>query len=44
MRMRSNDPVYEGMQFGSVSTLLPTNEQAFSYSVNVVGVSYVLNF
>jgi MtrB/PioB family decaheme-associated outer membrane protein len=44
MRMRSNDLAYEGMQLGSVSTLLPTNEQAFSYSVNVVGVSYVLNF
>jgi MtrB/PioB family decaheme-associated outer membrane protein len=44
LRMRSSDLAYEGMQFGSVSTLLPTNEQPFSYSVNVVGISYVLTF
>ena len=44
LRMRSDDPAYEGMQFGSVSTVLPTNEQAFKYSVNVFGVSYILTF
>jgi hypothetical protein len=44
LRMTSDDPAYEGMQFGSVSTLLPTNEQAFKYSVNVFGVSYILTF
>lgn len=44
LRMRSNDLAYEGMQFGSVSGVLPTNEQAFRYSVNMLGISYVLNF
>ncbi len=44
LRMSSDDPAYEGMQFGSVSTVLPTNEQAFKYSVNVFGVSYILAF
>ena len=44
MRMTSSDLAYEGMQIGSVSTLLPTNEQPFNYSVSVVGISYVLSF
>jgi MtrB/PioB family decaheme-associated outer membrane protein len=44
LRMRSDDSAYEGMQFGSVSGVLPTNEQAFRYSVNVFGVSYILTF
>jgi hypothetical protein len=44
LRMSSDDPAYQGMQFGSVSTVLPTNEQAFKYSVNVFGVSYILTF
>jgi len=44
LRMSSGDPIYEGMQFGSVSTVLPTNEQPFKYSVSAVGVSYILTF
>jgi MtrB/PioB family decaheme-associated outer membrane protein len=44
MRMRSSDPAFEGMQVGSVGSLLPTNEQPFNYSVSVVGVSYILSF
>jgi MtrB/PioB family decaheme-associated outer membrane protein len=43
-RMKSADWAYEGMQFGSLSGILPSNEQPFNYSVNVVGVSYVLTF
>jgi len=43
-RMTSVDWAYEGMQFGSLSGILPSNEQPFNYSVNVVGVSYVLTF
>lgn len=39
-RMRSSDYVYEGMQFGSLSIVLPTNEQAPSYNVHVVGLTY----
>ena len=44
LRMRSADWVYEGMQFGSLSAQLPTNEQPFNFAVHVVGLSYVLTF
>jgi MtrB/PioB family decaheme-associated outer membrane protein len=44
MRMSSADWAYEGMQFGSMQGVLPSNEQPFNYSVHVVGVSYVLSF
>jgi MtrB/PioB family decaheme-associated outer membrane protein len=44
MRMTSADWAYEGMQFGSMSGVLPSNEQPFNYSVHVFGVSYVLSF
>ena len=44
LHMRSDDWVYEGMQFGSLSAQLPTNELPFKYSVNAFGVSYVLTF
>ncbi len=44
LRMRSNDPAYEGMQLGSLSGVLPTNEQPFNYGVSIFGVSYILNF
>jgi MtrB/PioB family decaheme-associated outer membrane protein len=46
MRMTSADWVYEGMQIGlgTPSGVLPTNEQPFNYSVNVVGVSWVISF
>jgi len=44
LRMRSDDWVYEGMQFGSLSGVLPTNEQPFNYGVSIFGVSYVVSF
>ncbi|MFI5178196.1 MAG: MtrB/PioB family outer membrane beta-barrel protein, partial [Vicinamibacterales bacterium] len=44
LHMTSADWAYEGMQFGSLNSILPSNEQPFHYSVNVIGVSYVLNF
>ena len=44
LHMKSADWAYEGMQFGSINTVLPSNEQPFNYSVNVVGVSYILTF
>jgi MtrB/PioB family decaheme-associated outer membrane protein len=44
LRMTSSDLAYEGAQFGSTSAVLPTNEQPFTYSVNVIGLSYVLAF
>lgn len=43
--LKSSDYFYNAYQFGSTpTTLLPTNQQAPSYSVNVVTVSYVYNF
>jgi decaheme-associated outer membrane protein, MtrB/PioB family len=44
VHMKDTDWMYEGMQFGSLSGQLPTNEQPFNFGVNVVGVSYVLAF
>jgi hypothetical protein len=44
LRMKSNDPAYEGMQFGSLSGVLPTSEQPFNYKVSIVGIGYVLTF
>ena len=44
LRMRSDDWMYEGMQFGTLSGVLPTNEQPFNYGANIFGVSYVVSF
>jgi hypothetical protein len=44
LHMKSADPSYEGMQLGSLSGVLPSTEQPFSYGVNVFVVSYVLSF
>jgi hypothetical protein len=44
MKMTSADFAYEGMQFGSLSGVLPSNEQPFNYSVHVIGASYVVTF
>lgn len=44
-KQNSNDYYYNGYQNGyTPSGLLPTNEQAPNYSVNVVTVSYIYNF
>jgi hypothetical protein len=40
-RLRSSDYAYDGMQFGTITSVIPTNEQASNYNVNVVGISYV---
>ncbi len=39
--LRSNDYVYDGMQFGTLTNVIPTNEQPFNYNVHVVGVTYI---
>jgi MtrB/PioB family decaheme-associated outer membrane protein len=46
LRMRSSDWQYDGLQTGTgtVSGVLPTNEQAFNYNVHMFGVSYVMTF
>ena len=44
-QMKSNDYYYNGLQLGSTpSTLMPTNQQAPSYTVNVISAAYVRNF
>jgi hypothetical protein len=44
-RLNVSDYFYNAYQYGSTpTTLLPTNQQAPSYSVNVVSVSYAINF
>jgi len=40
-RLQSNDYAYAGMQFGTITSVIPTSEQAPNYRVHVVGVSYV---
>jgi len=46
LRMTSSDWTYEGMQIGTgtLSGVLPSNEQPFSYKVHAVSVSYVVTF
>jgi MtrB/PioB family decaheme-associated outer membrane protein len=46
LRMKASDWVYDGMQIGAgtIAGVLPSNEQGFNYTVNVVGVSYILSF
>ena len=37
----TSDYMYQGMQFGSLTNVIPTNEQPFHYNVHVVGLSYI---
>jgi MtrB/PioB family decaheme-associated outer membrane protein len=39
--LKSNDYIYDGMQFGTLTNVMPTNEQPFNYNVHVVGITYV---
>ena len=39
--MNSSDYIYDGMQFGTLTNVMPTNEQPFSYNVHVISVSYL---
>ena len=42
--LRSNDYVYDGMQFGTLTNVIPTNEQPFNYNVHVVGFTYIYHW
>ena len=42
--MKSNDWAYDGMQFGGLAGVLPTNEKPFNYRVHSVGVAYLYSF
>jgi hypothetical protein len=46
VHMTSSDWIYEGMQtgIGALSGVLPSNEQAFRYSVNAFALSYLVSF
>lgn len=43
-RLTSNDYAYDGMQYGTITSVMPTNQQAPSYNVSVIGVSYVYHW
>jgi MtrB/PioB family decaheme-associated outer membrane protein len=43
-RLKSTDYAYDAMQFGGISSVIPTNEQAPNYKVHVIGVSYSRTF
>ena len=42
--MKAVDWAYDGMQFGTGTNYLPTNEQAPSFRAQAVGVSYIYKF
>ena len=39
--LNSSDYYFDGVQFGTLTNVMPTNEQPFHENVNVVGVSYI---
>ena len=43
-RTQNTDFAYQGLQFGTGTEQLPTNEQAMNYTRHVVGVSYAYRF
>jgi hypothetical protein len=44
-RLNSTDYMYNNYQYGSTpATLMPTNQQAPNYSVNVVSLSYDISY
>ena len=46
LHMTSADWIYEGMQsgIGTLSGVLPSNEQPFNYKVNAFALSYLVSF
>jgi len=44
-RVNSTDFYYNGLQYGMTATsMMPTNQQSGSYSVNMASVTYIYNF
>jgi MtrB/PioB family decaheme-associated outer membrane protein len=43
-RMKAVDWAYDGMQFGTGTNYLPTNEQAPNFRAQAIGVSYIYKF
>jgi hypothetical protein len=40
-RLKSSDYAYDGTQYGTITSVMPTNQTAPNYSVSVVGLSYL---
>ena len=43
-RLTTNDFAYQGMQYGTITSVIPTSEKSPSYNVNVYGLSYIYRF
>ncbi len=43
-RLKAVDWAYDGMQFGTGTNYLPTNEQAPNYTVHTIGAAYIYSF
>lgn len=43
-RLTTTDFAYDGMQYGTITSVMPTGEKPPSYNVSVVGVSYLYRF
>jgi MtrB/PioB family decaheme-associated outer membrane protein len=42
--LKASDYAYDGMQFGTLTSVMPTNEQPQSYNVSVVGLTYAYHW
>ena len=42
--LQSSDYAYDGMQYGTLTNVMPTNKTAPNYNVHVFGISYVRTF
>ena len=43
-RLTSSDFAYDGMQYGTITSVMPNNQTAPSYNVSVIGVSYLYHW
>jgi hypothetical protein len=43
-QLHSNDYAYQGTQYGTITSVMPTNQTAPDYNVNVFGISYVYSW
>lgn len=44
LHMKAVDYAYDGMQYGTMATVMPTNEIAPSYNVHAIAASYIYTF
>jgi MtrB/PioB family decaheme-associated outer membrane protein len=43
-RLSNTDYAYDGVQYGTITSVMPTNQQAPNYNVSVFGISYMYRF